>query len=296
MSERISQRDWEALSAYIDGELSPHDRARLEKRIRASAGLRAALDDLWRTRLLMRNQPRLRAPRNFTLTPEMAGLRPKFESRAMNLFPVFRLTAAVASVLFVLVLLGDLLVAAPQQGAYLPIAAERVAQTVEVESIPEVDEAAGEPEMMMEAPEAPMEKAVVGTETEIEQPAEESLSQMAPGETEFTPRAGSGLPPTAPEATKITSEGEAVGTPPAVAPSPLLGTPTPAPQATLALEMEQAIEATPEGEATRQEEVARQTQSFLTEPVLWRVIEGVLILVVLVSGLTAILLRRMGRT
>ena len=58
----------------------------------------------------------VRAPRNFTLTPEMAGVRTRSRP-AMTLFPAFRLASALSSLLFVLVVLGDLLVSSPFSAA-----------------------------------------------------------------------------------------------------------------------------------------------------------------------------------
>ncbi len=68
-------RDVELLSAYLDGQLSQADSARLESRLHADPDLRAVLDDLSQSRALLRKLPQRRAPRNFTLTPKMAGVK-----------------------------------------------------------------------------------------------------------------------------------------------------------------------------------------------------------------------------
>lgn len=113
MTTRIKTRDWEALSAYLDHQLSPKDRVRLESRLNESPELRSALEELRRTRAVLRSQPRLRAPRNFTLTPEMAGigagLRPGPRS-APSPYPVLRLAAVLATIFFVFITIGDLAV------------------------------------------------------------------------------------------------------------------------------------------------------------------------------------------
>src|SRR5512142_1758722 len=75
MRAQISNRDYEQLSAYIDGQLSPAERRKLEERLRARTDLQVALDEMNRTRSLLRSAPRRRAPRNFTLTPAMVGER-----------------------------------------------------------------------------------------------------------------------------------------------------------------------------------------------------------------------------
>ncbi len=106
MKKQISSRDWETLSVYLDGQVRPRARASLEARLQTDPSLSAALDELRRTRNVLRSLPRLRAPRNFTLTPQMAGQPRVIASR---LYPAFRLASALASLLFVLVVAGDFL-------------------------------------------------------------------------------------------------------------------------------------------------------------------------------------------
>ena len=107
MTKNISMREWEALSAYLDGQLPAKERTRLETQLNQAPELRSALEDLRRTRSVLRSQPKVRAPRNFTLTPEMAGLKARPVRRAPA-YPFFRLASALAGFLFLLVLVGDL--------------------------------------------------------------------------------------------------------------------------------------------------------------------------------------------
>ena len=95
-----SSRDLELLSAYLDGQLSQSRRARLEIRIKADPALAGSLADLRQTRALLRRTPQRRAPRNFTLTPRMAGLRPPVP-RAV---PVLSWASAVAMLFFIFTL------------------------------------------------------------------------------------------------------------------------------------------------------------------------------------------------
>lgn len=90
-------RDIELLSAYLDGRLRASDAAQLETRLSSESDLKAALAELRATRNLLRKLPQRRAPRNFRLTPAMAGIRPP-EPRA---YPVFRFATALAAFLFV---------------------------------------------------------------------------------------------------------------------------------------------------------------------------------------------------
>jgi anti-sigma factor RsiW len=110
-----SFRDMEILSEYLDGQLSPSERTRLEKRIQMDQTLAAALKELRLTRGLLRRMPQRRAPRNFTLTARMAGIRPPVP----RLVPVFSWASAVAMVLFIFTL-GTSLVGRLSFGAAAP--------------------------------------------------------------------------------------------------------------------------------------------------------------------------------
>jgi len=104
VKSELSPRDWQEISTYLDQQLSPQARQRLETRLQHEPQLRSALDDLRILRVVLRSQPRLRAPRNFTLSPEMAGGRQKAPA-----YPALRLVTVLASLLFVVLLVGDLI-------------------------------------------------------------------------------------------------------------------------------------------------------------------------------------------
>src|ERR1035437_6362001 len=95
-----SSRDLEQLSAYLDGQLSQSSRARLEIRIQSDPALASALEELRQTRTILRRTPQRRAPRNFTLTPGMAGIRPPVP----RLVPVLSWASAVATLFFIFTL------------------------------------------------------------------------------------------------------------------------------------------------------------------------------------------------
>jgi hypothetical protein len=73
----LSSRDLELLSAFLDRQLSSIEQQRLEERLLLNPGLQSALDELRRTRAMLRSLPKVRAPRNFTLTPAMLPARRK---------------------------------------------------------------------------------------------------------------------------------------------------------------------------------------------------------------------------
>ncbi|MCU0484699.1 MAG: hypothetical protein MUC85_01185 [Anaerolineales bacterium] len=150
----------------------------METRLAQELDLREELNELRRMRAVLRSLPRSRSPRNFTLTPEMAGQRQRKPAR---LYPVMGFASALASLLFVLMVLGDFLgfiptnlsgnnpaqvqEAAPLAYAPTEIALEAGAQMKSAESV----EDAG----------AAMETEIFETdEALLETPEEEALTLM----------------------------------------------------------------------------------------------------------------------
>jgi len=75
MKAQLSHKDWELISEYLDGELSAREKNRLDQRLNQQPELRNSLEEMRQTRSILRSTPRLRAPRNFTLRPEMVQKR-----------------------------------------------------------------------------------------------------------------------------------------------------------------------------------------------------------------------------
>ena len=143
MKPQISSRDLKSLSLFLDDQLSAAERQRLERRLQE--------DEMRQTRKLLRSVPRLRAPRNFTLTPQMVGLQER-----KPFFSVMGFVAALASFLFVLVLAGDLL------GASTSLTKQLVMQ-------PMLEAAASTPGMAEEArAESEITASVIPEETQVE--------------------------------------------------------------------------------------------------------------------------------
>jgi len=107
MTTTIPPRDWETLSAYLDGQLNPKQLERLEGRLRDDVGLRSALDEIRRTSAILRSQPKLRAPHNFTLSPDMVGM-PASRRATSRAYPILRFASVLISILFVVSMAGDL--------------------------------------------------------------------------------------------------------------------------------------------------------------------------------------------
>lgn len=92
----MNQRDIETLSTYLDGQLNASDLARLENRLKTDPELVSVLSDLRAARGILRKLPARKAPRNFTLTRRMVGLKPPLP----RTYPLFRLATIFASILF----------------------------------------------------------------------------------------------------------------------------------------------------------------------------------------------------
>jgi hypothetical protein len=100
-----SFRDVEQLSAYLDGQLSQAERSRLETRLKQEPALAVRLGDLGNARSILHQTPKRAVPRNFTLDPHMAKIRPPLP----RLVPAFSMASAVAAFLFFITLGGNLL-------------------------------------------------------------------------------------------------------------------------------------------------------------------------------------------
>ena len=271
MTMKISPHDWETLSAYIDGELSARAKKHLEARLQSEPALRNALENLRRTKNILRRAPRALAPRNFTLTPEMVGQSAK--PRRSRLFPAFRLAAMLASVFLAAVLvldfgggiIGSQMAAAPRA---LEIAEEA---PVMMESENFQEEAVEEVEAMDEA-QAPQAEVEVAKEVEIEAVAEAESEML--GADAQTEAANAGI-----EEVEETEqeEGEKSAEPMAAGAEKITPTPTEEPPAPTLVATPQAVETAP---------APRPPVSFL------RVLEIVLGVAIVGFGVSALILKR----
>jgi hypothetical protein len=202
MKKNLSPRDWELLSAYIDGQLSNGKRVQLEARLDVNPDLRAALDDLTRTRAMLRSLPRLKAPRSFRITPEMVGQR---EPR--RLYPFFQLASAISSVMLILVLLTDFLgfrfqapigrmaSQAPEPTIEAEVLLESAPPGITAEDLPEARKTIPERAPLPAVPgeEAPREGLMAPDALIEEEPAAEPEALMAvPAPAEGTPELEAG--------------------------------------------------------------------------------------------------------
>jgi hypothetical protein len=114
------RRCQEDLSAFLDGQLTPRDRARVQRHLKECADCRADLDALRHTVSLLRAVPVLKPPRSFVL-PVTEVKRQRQARRQRLAYVYLQAATAVATVLLVLVVSGDAVLryAPAQPGARL---------------------------------------------------------------------------------------------------------------------------------------------------------------------------------
>lgn len=102
----LSDTDYELLSAYIDGALSDSERSALEARLQDDLALQYELTALRQTVALINQLPKMIAPRDFTLTPEMVGIRLVDKPRRPLIFPTLQVVSAVAAMVMIVFSVG----------------------------------------------------------------------------------------------------------------------------------------------------------------------------------------------
>ena len=93
------------LSSYLDGQLNASESTRLESRLTSDPELASVLNDLRLARGILRKLPARKAPRNFTLTRKMVGLKPPLP----RAYPLFRFSTTFATILLVVTFAANLL-------------------------------------------------------------------------------------------------------------------------------------------------------------------------------------------
>ena len=235
MKNRISPRDQEMLSAYLDGQLSSKDIARLQVRLKDDRQMQVALEELRMTREALRSLPRLRAPRNFTLTPEMVSRRAVTARRPA--YPAFGFASLVASLLLVFVFVADRMSftntaqTVALQNAAQSTQMEELVQTMVVEGLAAEGVSAPEAMLEMEAPMAAKAEDSSLMEDSAAAGSSEALTLPYPEPVEEN-YAASEMSPSEPAASKMAPEETATPAEAIQQPSealPVTPTPTPTP-------------------------------------------------------------------
>ncbi|MEJ2349608.1 MAG: hypothetical protein P8Y03_07480 [Anaerolineales bacterium] len=269
MKTRISKRDWEALSAYIDEQLTDRERSRLESRLQSDQNLQTALEELQHTRAILRSLPKLRAPRNYTLTRQMV---PERRERP-RVYPVLSFASALATLLLVLVLVGDYF--APRAAIPAPVSESRAPS-------------AAQPQAQQFPPSAPglgggAPEAAPSEEDQEQQKSIEVAPQGTPTPQPTRPPAMLAAPLASEAPAGESSEG---ATPQEIGPTPVPPTEQPVPSTAVrglgGAQLEPS--ATPQQEALPRGQVGRT--------LFFRVLEITLAAVAVIPGVAALLIRR----
>jgi len=184
-----SERYLEALSAFLDGELTGNDRERIEKLLQEDENLQNWHEELNRTRRVLRSTPALRAPRNYMLTPDMVGQKDK-TNRA---FPILRFASAFAALLLVLLFLGDLFVI--PRPLLAPARSVQIAESIQLDEEAAVAEAEA---FSVQPPDAPAELLMEAAPMEGEPAAEAEYDENISSSMDSSPTLEKSLPTASP--------------------------------------------------------------------------------------------------
>ncbi len=104
----LSDRDYEQICAYLDNEMAQDERRRFMLRLQKDTELQKALEAIRRTRLILRSQPLMRAPRNYTLSLQLAEKKRRHFGFEWITKPLLQTASALGSILFTLFFLYNL--------------------------------------------------------------------------------------------------------------------------------------------------------------------------------------------
>lgn len=130
MKENLSLQDWIVISAYLDGQLSEAEIARVDSKREIDSQFDQAFLEIKHTRKLLRSLPAKRAPRNFTLSQQYA----KKPARRWGMPSFLGLASVSAALALIFVFLGS--------NVFMPSATRSVAPLTAAAPEMAMDEAA----------------------------------------------------------------------------------------------------------------------------------------------------------
>lgn len=169
---RLSARDMEQLSAFLDGELSARESDRLQARLDTESDLRRAMHQLQTTAAALHDLPQVHRPRSFALT----------EAVKPRTYPVLQFSTALAALAFIVVVGADFLVRnitqAPEQALIQVGALADADRSLDLEAQPEglAAEAEGEGALQFAAPDEESVEMEGAAQPSV--PADESASEI----------------------------------------------------------------------------------------------------------------------
>jgi len=297
------ERCQESLSAFLDGEQTPRERSRAQGHLDECTACRADLESLRRTVSLLRAAPVIRPPRSFVL-PAAEGARQKHVVRRRLSYAYLQGATAVATVLLVLVVSGDVLQHSQFAAPAMRSAEDQTLGMVTTEqaksAVDEGEDAWVAPVVSQQTAELPAaapvaEQPLVDAAAPPSEPADRASTEAiaAPSRTFAT---SAGAPPVMPTLTEAESAHQLHAASPTAMPS---DTPTPQPTPTLVPPQPTAYAqpVQPEDMSAREEPAA---PSLPSEPLRWLQgwrsyvlwIEGSLAVVIAALVATMLWLRR----
>lgn len=105
MKEQLNSHDLILLSAYLDGELDPREKVRVEALLQSNPQAKEVYESLVRTKAVLRSAPLRKVPRNFTLSAATVQ-QPR---RPLVLIPALRFSSVVATLVAVWMFVSQLL-------------------------------------------------------------------------------------------------------------------------------------------------------------------------------------------
>ena len=121
---QITPKEFEQLSAYLDGLGSVRERTAIEKQLQTRPEYRQTLDELRQMRTLVRNLPARKVPHNFTLTRAMAQ-----EQRLPRFIPFLKFSSVLSALVMVFLFVLQFGPSLGGSTALAPAAAPQAADT-----------------------------------------------------------------------------------------------------------------------------------------------------------------------
>lgn len=134
MNNKYTPQDWQLISAYLDGQLTPQNKTHLEARLQTEADLQQAYLDMRQTRLLLKSAKNIKAPRNFTISEAQArSIKPV---RSFRFLPLFSISSVLATIMLIFVIFLDV---STRPGLTSSVAMEPAAESFSLEAAPQMD-------------------------------------------------------------------------------------------------------------------------------------------------------------
>ncbi len=249
MTERLTDHDWEALSAFLDGVYTPEEKRQVELRLAADADFLAAYRSLLKTRGILRAVPNVKRRRNFFINAAM--VRP---SGWLWVIPIVNFSSVAAGILAVLFFVADL----------LPIGVRSISMAPLMENAPAVQATYAQPAVAVPAEAVEVQKNALEENAQADQAFIAPMA--APPEPYAQEGAGAGQPLAGDTSAAVQPPEELPGILAAAPPAPVPEVPQPM----LKAEEETAVESSaaiplPTGEGSEGQPVGVMPTAFPTQ-------------------------------